>query len=236
MEVKPLVPIEASANFFNGIKLCIAKPHVLNRQLAGAEQVSVFQLDSPFDGNLDTVIRFVEQNRESVPREELLEKALSALHLSFRSIEFSAAKTSKSFAVLNKLISKNLKSCGSCYEIVVVDAVKKAAAFLPLNESKFNRPLRLCVSTCGESDSLHAEPLCEFIGDNNEEMKKIKSWLTNVFMKKVQKWMNEREGNAHVESLSLVNLDKYNERYNLLKQKYGEEMVKVGESSNLRID
>lgn len=236
MEDKPLAPIEASASFFNGIRLCISKPHILNRQLAGAEQVSVFRLDSPLNGNLDAVIRFVEQNRASVPREELLEKALSAPGLSFSSIEFSAAETSTSFAVLNKLISKNLKSCGNCYEIVVVDSVKKAAAFLPLNESKFNRPLRLSVSTRGENDSLHADALCEFIGGDNEELKKIESWITNIFLKKVQKWMNERERNAHVDSLSLVNLDRYNERYNSLKQKYGEEMVKVGQLPNLTIE
>lgn len=223
MAEKPFISINSSANFLNGIKLCITKPHILYRQLAGAEQIVTFCSEKSIRDEIPLIIKFVIENRDSFTQIELAEKLISKLNLNFHKIEFNLVETVKSFIVLNHLISKNLKNCGNSHEIIVVDVVHRAAAILPLQRSKFNRPLQMQV----KGHLLYAEPIYEFMKDDDENKKKFLGWIKHVLLKKTYKWVNEYDGNGNVDSLSLINLNKYNELYNHLKQKYGEHMVKV---------
>lgn len=72
--------------------------------------------------------------------------------------------------------------------------------------------------------------------EDNENFSRQLTWLTGVFMPKISKWLisveqddNDRQKSAFstLESLSLINLTEYNQLYNDLKVKYGENMVKV---------
>lgn len=70
----------------------------------------------------------------------------------------------------------------------------------------------------------------------DENFTRQSNWILSIFMPKMLKWIvymdntyDEKSKSTFesLESLSLINLTEYNEMYNNLKVKYGEEMVKV---------
>lgn len=81
-----------------------------------------------------------------------------------------------------------------------------------------------------------AEMSIKIPNEDNENFSRQLTWLTGVFMPKISKWLisveqddKDRQKSAFstLESLSLINLTEYNQLYNDLKVKYGENMVKV---------
>lgn len=71
----------------------------------------------------------------------------------------------------------------------------------------------------------------EVIGDESD--KKVFTWIKHCLLPKLVKWCDQEvsEENqgivSNVQSLSLVDIEEYNDLYNELKMKYGLEMVKV---------
>lgn len=70
----------------------------------------------------------------------------------------------------------------------------------------------------------------------DENSKRQSNWIGNIFMPKISKWIISLEENykeksssefESIDSLSLIDLSEYNQLYNDLKVKYGENMVKV---------
>lgn len=89
------------------------------------------------------------------------------------------------------------------------------------------------------NDSENGEK-CELIikasNDATEHFTRQSNWIKNIFFPKILKWITsmddhyeQRQKSAidSVESHSLINLAEYNQLYNDLKVKYGENMVKV---------
>lgn len=65
--------------------------------------------------------------------------------------------------------------------------------------------------------------------------KRVFTWIKHCLLPKLVKWCNqdiEEDSQglvSNVQSLSLVDIEEYNDLYNELKTKYGTEMVKVSE-------
>lgn len=72
----------------------------------------------------------------------------------------------------------------------------------------------------------------EVIGDEFDN--KVFTWIKHCLLSKFVKWCDQElvEDSpgivSNVQSLSLVDIEEYNDLYNELKTKYGLEMVKVG--------
>lgn len=74
----------------------------------------------------------------------------------------------------------------------------------------------------------------DVIGDEVDT--KIFTWIKHCLLPKMVKWCDQELGEecqgfvSNVQSLSLVDIEEYNDLYNELKAKYGLEMVKVSKT------
>lgn len=125
-----------------------------------------------------------------------------------------------------------------------VDTVNKQVAFLNLLQNQTTGfikkfAIQLNDNANGVSDMNVIAP-----NDADDNFIRQSNWITSIFMPKILKWtisMDEtydEKSNSifeSLESLSLISLTEYNELYNHLKVKYGEEMVKVKLLTNYEI-
>lgn len=88
-----------------------------------------------------------------------------------------------------------------------------------------------------DTDNSHADMILTVANEANENTTRQIAWITSIFMPKISKWLismgqadnDDRQKSVFdtLDSLSLINLTEYNQLYNDLKVKYGENMVKV---------
>lgn len=117
-----------------------------------------------------------------------------------------------------------------------IDTVNKQIAFLNLLQNQTTGfikkfAIQLNDHANGVSDMNVIAP-----NEADENFTRQSNWILSIFMPKMLKWIvymdntyDEKSKSTFesLESLSLINLTEYNEMYNNLKVKYGEEMVKV---------
>lgn len=124
-------PIANRSNFWKSILLSISKPHLINRRLAGAEQLSVYQ--SKFNDNSSLPSTFINQlTRCAQCTEDFNENILSEILQdtqtidAFHEIDIQCAskcdlnEEKHVFVMLSKLLPKNLATNKITYEIAVV--------------------------------------------------------------------------------------------------------------------
>lgn len=61
----------------------------------------------------------------------------------------------------------------------------------------------------------------------NASEKSYVDWLRTTLLRKLVNWSSEKNLRTSVTSLRLVPVDKYNQQYNILKEKYGRKFVEV---------
>lgn len=125
-------PIENRANFWKAIVLSVIKPHLINRRLAGAEQIAVFQSslcginkDLKFikhiahsicersDENVDVNFVLNILNKIKSP-DEFTEIQIQTLS------ECDFDKENRVLVILSKLLPKNLQSHKCTYELAIL--------------------------------------------------------------------------------------------------------------------
>lgn len=218
---------ETRENFWKAIKLFITKPHVLNRQLAGADQISVHAFNCNLFENIDEICEFAANEVESTNDTELVQSLQHRLEQFGRQISFDEISNefSGSYLILNRLLSKNLKKTSSFHVFEIVDLSNEKYASIPICEFRMNRPFQVELKS-DENVKLVGRALIS----NAEARAKINGWLQHALLTKLKRWMEENVDETSTYStgsLSLLNLSQYNELYNHLKVKYGEHMVKV---------
>lgn len=231
------VRVSKSENFLSQIILYATKPHTINRQLAGAEQVSIFKYPLPLADKLDQIDEFVRTHPNATVDRNYIPKLFDSLNLREPLIEIdktqlaSESVGSESVIILNKLFPKNLKCHENCAELVVIGSQR--VAFLPLDRlsivSKSFKLEMVAENGVGGSGELTVALLPDDSRSADYETKLI-NWIERIFLPKMQKRIESTTAgqNEHtMDSLTLVDLQKYNELYNRLKIKYGENMVKV---------
>lgn len=125
-------PIENRVNFWKAIVLSVIKPHLINRRLAGAEQIAVFQSNScginedlkfinhtarfihkQSDRNVD--VNFVLNIlKEFESPDEFTDVPIQTLS------ECDFERKSGIFVILSKLLPKNLQSHKCTYELAIL--------------------------------------------------------------------------------------------------------------------
>lgn len=124
--------IENRANFWKAILLSITKPHLINRRLAGAEPLSIYQrkcnnptISSTF---IDQITRIAQNTCADDVAENILPKILRDAQCADAFHETDIQCASKCdlhnenhvFIILSKLLPKNLATNKITYEIAVV--------------------------------------------------------------------------------------------------------------------
>lgn len=129
-------PIENRSNFWKAIFLSVTKPHLINRRLAGAEQISIYQSNCTDPNTLSTFIDRVAQIAQKTFADDLGENHVlpKILHetetnAKFHEIDVQSASAydlcEKKLVIvmLNKLLPKNLASNKITYEIAILGGV-----------------------------------------------------------------------------------------------------------------
>lgn len=231
------VRVSKSENFQRSIILYATKPHTINRQLAGAEQLSIFKCPSASNEELAKIAEYIRKHPDATVDSNYIPKLFDTLNLKEHLVEIDKSQLigegdlTDSMIILNKLIPKNLKCHENCAELVLIGA--RCVSFLPLDRTSilsksFNLEIVAANGTDGEG-----ELIATLLPDNERSADceaKLINWIERKFMPKMQKWIESAAGGQSdqtMESLALVDLQAYNELYNRLKIKYGEDMVKV---------
>lgn len=109
-----------------------------------------------------------------------------------------------------------------------LDFTSRSASFIAVDVADGVSPFSYKVMLT--SDNLIS---IEAIGDELD--KKVFTWMKHCLLPKLVRWCDHELGEgsqgtvSSVQSLSLVDIEEYNDLYNELKVKYGLEMVKVSE-------
>lgn len=126
--------IENRSNFWKAIFLSVTKPHLINRRLAGAEQISIYRCNCGHPNpKLSTFIDRIAQTAQNTISDDLDENIglPTILHESrindeFHEIDLQCASTHDlnaeklAIVILSKLVPKNLASNKITYEIAIL--------------------------------------------------------------------------------------------------------------------
>lgn len=233
------VNVSKAENFQNAIFLYATKPHIVNRQLAGAEQVSIYKYPMALKAEISKIDGYIRTHPNASIDRNYIPTLFDALDLKEHLVEIDKSQltsevcANESVIILNKLFAKNLKCHENCAELVYIGA--RGASFLPLDRTSIlskSFSLEMFVENGnGGSGELTARISSDDNRSTDSETKLI-NWIERTFLPKIQKWIESAAGGQNdqtMQSLALVNLQEYNELYNRLKMKYGMDMVKVSE-------
>ncbi|XP_031629782.1 probable tRNA (uracil-O(2)-)-methyltransferase [Contarinia nasturtii] len=238
--------VENRNNFWKAILLSAIKPHLINRRLAGAEQICIFRTNNT-DLNrngqfINKLLAYIQMRTETEIDVDYVKKAIYELQTQdeFKQIDdqqYDLNKDRQILIILNKLLSKNISTFGYTYEINIIDNGNKQAGFLNLLQNQTTGFIKKFVVHLSDSNNeLTSEMVIKAANDGTDHFTRQSNWIKNVFFPKILKWitsMNDRYEDRQksaidgVESHSLINSSEYNELYNDLKAKYGENMVKI---------
>lgn len=157
--------------------------------------------------------------------------------------------------ILNKLLAKNLKVRQHSFELIIFgndficfkkrnqsnnnylclfkDPANYCAAFLGLQNTESIDTSKKFIIEAKNRNNNAAELVVSVLKDGSESTDLLErdcKWIKHAFTSKVVRWietMEDTEDSIIHQSISLLNLEEYNQLYNDLKVKYGEHMVKV---------
>lgn len=121
--------IENRSNFWKAIFLSVTKPHLINRRLAGAEQISLYRSKRNDPTFIDRVAQIAQETfPDELDEENILPKilnetkAMAALHkIDLQSAsKYDLNEEKLVIVILNKLLPKNLASNKITYEIAII--------------------------------------------------------------------------------------------------------------------
>lgn len=231
------VCISKLENFQKSIILYATKPHTINRQLAGAEHVAIYKYPTELNEDIHRIDEYIRTHPNAVIDKDFVPKLFEALDWRGNLIEINKSDLvdelngNGSVIVLNKLLPKNLKIHSKCVELVVIGP--RVASFHSLDRTSI-----LSKSFKLTTDFANGKLTAGISNDNDRSADykmKLINWIERIFLPKIQKWIDSgacvQSDDQSIQSLALVDLHEYNELYNELKVKYGENMVKVNRCS-----
>lgn len=126
-----ITPIENGRKFWRAITLSVIKPHLINRRLAGAEQICIFRsTDTSLntDGKfINHIVNHIESQKDDEIDVDFLKRILRRIDVASEKFEIipSLSKcdlnTEKQILVIfNKLLPKNVSSNACTFEINIL--------------------------------------------------------------------------------------------------------------------
>lgn len=232
-----MVHVSKAENFQRAIILYATKPHTINRQLAGAEQISIFKYPVALKDELAQIDKYIRMHSNAIVDSNYIRKMFDVLNWKECLIEMNRSQLNSedngndSVIILNKLLPKNLKCHENCAEIVYIGT--RHVTFFPLNRTSIlSKSFSLEMIAENGYDG-NGKLVATILPDEHRSIdceSKLINWIERIFLPKIQKRIEsaaDKRNEQTMDSLALVNLQRYNELYNQLKIKYGEHMVKV---------
>lgn len=134
------LPIENDLNFWKAILLSVTKPHLINRRLAGAQQISVYQSNTTDLNIVNRIANYVQQPidfDEALILHKILQETQTLDHFHPVDTQFLSEcdfnRDKLIFVILSKCLPKNLQSHKNTFEITILGKLN----LYTLNSNRF---------------------------------------------------------------------------------------------------
>ncbi|XP_045785328.1 probable tRNA (uracil-O(2)-)-methyltransferase [Maniola jurtina] len=206
------------SSFWQSINILIKKPHVVNKRLWGSKILCKFRLKVPI--NFEEILDHVKLKNDKVCPELTLMELITDWN-----IRIEEETGTEIEIILVELLPKNYGE-NHAFQLICLQKIEVKVKFIdvtPLEKLQNLCPMFSYIF-CLKDGEIH-------LGTAPDVSEKSKQWLEATVLPQVIKWSKAPLGNntnkVCNESLALVSQDKYYEKYNHLKLKYGKEMVKM---------
>ncbi|GAB0093038.1 Probable tRNA (uracil-O(2)-)-methyltransferase [Sergentomyia squamirostris] len=204
--------------FWNMIAIHSFSPQLINRRLIGGSILHAFEYSQP-KYNLKNVINIPDKltdfgkfyNEDEFQAVDVA-KLKSHLQGNFKEL--------KPTVMAVKLIQKKFQNSNACM-IVIFDVHENKTSYWTYQEDHGILKLQFGYYLTYKSSELE---LGIYTSDSLEDKSE---WLKQIFSK-FEKWLTSKSppGRYNIPSQRLVNIEAYSQKYNQLKDKYGEDLVK----------
>ncbi|CAF4938525.1 unnamed protein product [Pieris macdunnoughi] len=207
--------------FWKSTHILIRKPHVINKRLWGCKILinMEYNTNSYFYQSLEDL----KINNSCAVKQfyERLMITLGQLNLKNK-LETNLNSTLECLVI--ELLPKNYDE-NHAFQFIVMDKEKVTVTFCDITVSDNNQNLCPNFTYCFSFKT--NKLILKAFSENSKSI----SWLKECVFPQFNKWAEEPELDLHksicIDSLSLISSDKFYDKYNELKIKYGKELVKI---------
>ncbi|XP_022120423.2 probable tRNA (uracil-O(2)-)-methyltransferase [Pieris rapae] len=210
--------------FWKSTRILISKPHVVNKRLWGSKIL----LNMEYKTNLSNS-HFYQQLEDlkinnSCAVKQFYERLMITLDQLNLKNKLDTNLNSTLECLVVELLPKNYDE-NHAYQFIVIDKEKATVSFHDITVHDKNQNL------CPNFTYCFSHKANKLILKAFSENSKSISWLKESVFPQVTKWAEEPELDLHKnickDSLRLISSEKFYDKYNELKIKYGKELVKI---------
>nr|XP_022343515.1 probable tRNA (uracil-O(2)-)-methyltransferase [Crassostrea virginica] len=218
-------------SFCDALTVWINKPHVANRRLIGSK--ILYQNNTcTTEARVDS---FIKKCLSSAENAEVIHGFVEEVP------PLSSFVDASFYFIIRENFYKGSRQTSS-KETIVIDFRKKLAAFIPFTGVGHERGENIDTNDKGSKQAKstvvpYQIGFTEESGNSwitlntpereSETEKSYIEWLQTTLLRKLVNWSSEKKLRTSVTSLRLVPVDRYNELYNTLKDKYGRKFVEI---------
>ncbi|CAB3368825.1 Hypothetical predicted protein [Cloeon dipterum] len=226
------IPVTAD-KFWQGVSVWLSNPHVVNRRLFGCKIVTSGGLQQCT--KLD-ISRFVEHciQKEwiSTDFEPLFPEFFgqrNALDEEFSVRQLKPRPNLNVIYLVRQLLAKNQSNSGEANrDIIFIDFTNNEATFIPFMENGKSMQTKLPYKIQALFDPGQNIRFLLYSKRSGSDL--TENWLRTTLFPRIAKWIcaePKQSSTIPTESLTQIDLDKYNATYSRLKAKYGPYFVKI---------
>ncbi|CAD0196941.1 unnamed protein product [Chrysodeixis includens] len=213
-------------SFWHSVNILITKPHIINKRLWGSKthfhlKCKLHDNTVNLPPNCSSLTNFITSDQI----EEYSQLVLKELGAEKCDSEGSTGTEGPFEIQLTEILPK-IYTEKQAYQLVCLDKEKCIVTFYHV--TPFGQEHKLCPNFTFtiklEDGIITMSPVSE--GETSSEY----TWLAKTLITQLTKWATEKDHKSNYninQSLALISLSKYYEKYNELKMKYGKEMVKI---------
>ncbi|XP_064618763.1 probable tRNA (uracil-O(2)-)-methyltransferase isoform X2 [Lineus longissimus] len=236
----------STENFLKATSILIEKPHVVNRNLCGATLLvreKLFKLSSSLPDLIQRLMQFRSQNATELRSGEFSSSSCDRLsekllqELSFDDTCSSDGSNQVEWKMTIRLVlPKNPQKFRKLIELVLSSAVG-SVVFFPLvaigedtTEVSDDQAFSISHAVCAakdEENNTRTATLSMQAEMSKAHLHHSEKWLSDVLLPKLVKWSEEDNLHLGSSSIALVSLERYNQVYQEMKEKYGKRLVEI---------
>ncbi|XP_074641673.1 putative tRNA (uracil-O(2)-)-methyltransferase [Tubulanus polymorphus] len=205
--------------FWQAVDIWMQKPQVVNKRLCGAIILARIGLKCRRPSSKE--FGFYQQLKQKV------EENLDDLESAFNDLELNHEDEIE--LIVRDVLPKQSDKCQTIREVVILDKKMQEIIYFPISNIRDSSGDIYMQSYMVKMIDGSSDKRIEISVNSGEHIvphvHHTASWLKDVLLPKLLKWMNEGELQNLTNSLQLVALDHYNSMYQNLKVKYGKDLV-----------
>lgn len=217
-------------SFCDAVTIWINKPHVVNRRLCGSK---ILYQNSATDTNIDDFLKECLSCSEKYNSDAIHGSCVEEVP------PLSSSIGATFFFVIREIFHKQCSQL-STKEAIIIDFQNKMVNFIPLNgqgkketvneydnDTETSKNVAIQYQICFTEESGKSWIALNTPRKVDASEKSYVDWLRTNLLRKLVNWSSEKKLRTSITSLRLVPVDRYNQLYNTLKEKYGRKFVEI---------